>query len=93
MAPAPGTELAIVYTGALAVEAEAAHQALVEDIPGAGLLAITSADLAYKDWIEAWRRRANGEAEARSHIGRLLESSQGLGVTTNLALGFPQGQQ
>lgn len=71
--PASGAELAIVYAGAVAPEAEAAHQAIQEDIPGAGLLAITSADLAFAEWNNAWRRRAQGAVEARSHIGRLLD--------------------
>src|SRR6201987_5726350 len=42
--PAAGAELAIAYCGAVAPEALAAHQAVAEDIPGAGLLAITSPD-------------------------------------------------
>jgi pyruvate dehydrogenase E1 component len=71
--PAEGAELAIAYVGAVAPEAEAAHRALLEDIPGAGLLAITSADLAFREWNRAWRRRARGERHARSHIGRLLD--------------------
>ncbi len=71
--PAEGAELAIVYQGAIAAEAEAAHAAILEDIPGAGLLAVTSADIAYTEWNRAWRRRARGEIEARSHIGRLLD--------------------
>src|SRR6202008_841442 len=36
--PAGGAELAIAYGGAVAPEALAAHQAMAEDIPGAGLL-------------------------------------------------------
>ena len=64
--PAPGAELAIAYTGAVAPEAIAAHAALTEDIPGAGLLAVTSADLLHAGWLEGKRR---GEG---SHIGRLL---------------------
>jgi len=72
--PAAGAELAIVYAGAVAPDAAAAHREILEDIPGAGLLAMTSADLAYRHWNHAWRRRAGGEREARSHIGRLLDS-------------------
>jgi pyruvate dehydrogenase E1 component len=64
--PAPGAELAIAYTGAVAPEAIAAHAALTEDIPGAGLLAVTSADLLHAGWLEG-RRRGGG-----SHVGRLL---------------------
>jgi pyruvate dehydrogenase E1 component len=64
--PAPGAELAIAYTGAVAPEAIAAHAALTEDIPGAGLLAVTSADLLHAGWLEG-KRRGGG-----SHVGRLL---------------------
>jgi pyruvate dehydrogenase E1 component len=64
--PAPGAELAIVYCGAVAPEALAAHAALLEDIPGAGLLAITSADRLHDDWLAGPRRGA------RSHIAELL---------------------
>jgi pyruvate dehydrogenase E1 component len=71
--PTEGAELAIAYTGAVAPEAEAAHRAILEDIPGAGLLAITSADLAYREWNHAWRHRSKGQLGARSHIGQLLD--------------------
>jgi pyruvate dehydrogenase E1 component len=64
--PAPGAELAICYSGALAAEALAAHQALLEDIPGAGLLAITSADRLHADWLAGLR--AGGD----SAVARLL---------------------
>jgi pyruvate dehydrogenase E1 component len=64
--PEHGAELAIVYCGAVAPEALAAHAMLLEDIPGAGLLAITSADRLHDDWLAATRRGA------RSHIGELL---------------------
>jgi pyruvate dehydrogenase E1 component len=64
--PQPGAELAIVYTGALAPEALEAHQALLEDMPGAGLLAVTSADRLHADWLAA--SREGGE----SHVARLL---------------------
>ena len=40
--PGPDAELAIAYCGAVAPEALAAHRELSEDIPDAGLLAITS---------------------------------------------------
>src|SRR5690606_14581980 len=41
-APAPGAEAALVYSGALAPEALAAWEALKDDVPGLGLLAVTS---------------------------------------------------
>ena len=58
--PSPGTKLAIAYTGAVASEAIAAHAQLQEDFPGAGLLAVTSADRLAKGWhaVNAARRRS-----------------------------------
>jgi pyruvate dehydrogenase E1 component len=61
--PASGSELAVVYTGALAPEAIEAHQLLLEDVPGAGLLAVTSPDVLHRGW------RSDG---ARSHAANLL---------------------
>ncbi|HXA70804.1 MAG TPA: 1-deoxy-D-xylulose-5-phosphate synthase N-terminal domain-containing protein [Stellaceae bacterium] len=65
--PAPGAELAIVCQGAVVPEAIAAHREILEDIPGAGLLVVTSADRLHGNWLEAKR------AGARSHIERLLQ--------------------
>jgi pyruvate dehydrogenase E1 component len=68
--PAPGAELAIAYAGALAPEAIAAHEQILEDIPGAGLLAVTSPDRLHAAW-----RAANTVRQAErtpSHIERLL---------------------
>ncbi|HEX9770691.1 MAG TPA: transketolase, partial [Kiloniellales bacterium] len=59
--PDPGGELAIVTTGALAPEALAAHDAIREDIPGAGLLAVTSADRLNAGWHAAQRGRQVGQ--------------------------------
>jgi pyruvate dehydrogenase E1 component len=70
--PAPGAELAIVYSGVLAGEAIAAHDALREDCPGAGLLAVTSADRLNAGWHAAKAGRRAGRQEARAHIERLL---------------------
>jgi pyruvate dehydrogenase E1 component len=62
--PAPGASLAIVYSGAVAPEALDAHRQVLEDIPGAGLLAVPSPDLLHAGW-----KTANG---GQSHAGRLL---------------------
>jgi pyruvate dehydrogenase E1 component len=64
--PSSGAELAIVYTGAVAPEAIAAHEMLLEDIPGAGLLAVTSADRLHAGWVAAAR------SSAASHAAQLL---------------------
>ena len=70
--PAPGAELAIVYTGAVAPEAMQAHDAILEDIPGAGLLAVTSADRLHAGWMAANRAAGNGSGRTPPHIERLL---------------------
>ncbi len=72
VAPAPDSPLALAYCGALASEAEATHLALLEDIPGAGLLAVTSPDRLHSDWQASRRKRSSGEAAAPSHIENLL---------------------
>ena len=70
--PAPDAALAIVFTGAVAPEAVEAHRQILEDVPGAGLLAITSADRLNAGWHAAERARQAGSLGARSQIERLL---------------------
>ncbi|MBC7670675.1 MAG: transketolase [Gemmatimonadaceae bacterium] len=70
--PAPGARLAIAYAGALAPEALAAFEAVLEDEPGAGLLAITSADVLHRDWTAAGRSRWTDGAARTSTIETLL---------------------
>ncbi len=69
--PAPGAEMALVYTGAIAAEAMEAFEQLREDIPGIGLLAVTSPDRLHLDWSAALKGRAKGRREP-SHIEKLL---------------------
>ena len=84
-APASDATLAIVYCGALAAEAEEAHSALLEDIPGAGLLAVTSPDRLHSDWQASQRKRSAGETTAPSHIEKLLgQLSPGAALITVL---------
>ncbi|MGE3784892.1 MAG: transketolase, partial [Alphaproteobacteria bacterium] len=61
--PAADAELAIAYCGAVAPEAVAAHEAISEDVPGAGLLAITSPGALYRDWQEGLSSGQPGSAE------------------------------
>lgn len=70
--PAEQAELAIVFTGAVAPEAIAAHEELLEDIPGAGLLAVTSADRLNAGWHAAARAREAGHRDALAPIEELL---------------------
>ncbi len=64
--PAPGAELAICYQGPVAPEALEAFEAVREDVPGAGLMAITSPDRLHQGWLAS--RRGGGE----SAVERLL---------------------
>jgi pyruvate dehydrogenase E1 component len=61
--PAPEAELAIAYCGAVAPEAIAACEAIVEDLPGTGLLAITSPGRLHRDWRRALANGTTGIAE------------------------------
>ena len=70
--PAPGAEAAIVYSGALAPEALAAWESLSEDVPGLGLLAVTSADLLHAGWTAARGARWTGGRGAPCHVATLL---------------------
>ncbi|HUT48193.1 MAG TPA: transketolase [Alphaproteobacteria bacterium] len=70
--PAEGAELAIVYTGAVAPNALAAYEALAEDMPEAGLLAVTSADRLNVGWTAAGRAGRAGGHGAPAHIETLL---------------------
>ncbi len=73
--PAEGAELAIAYCGAVAPEVLAAHRELAEDVPGAGLLAITSPDRLHRDWQAARTRGEMSVAErllARLRAGGAL---------------------
>jgi pyruvate dehydrogenase E1 component len=62
-APEEGAGLAIAYCGAVAPEAIAAHHELIEDVPGAGLLAVTSPDRLHRDWRAARTRGETSVAE------------------------------
>ncbi len=70
--PERGAQLALAFAGAIAPEVMRAHEALVEDVPGLGLLAVTSADLLHREWSAAQASRWTGRRPATSHIERLL---------------------
>ncbi|MEA3060381.1 MAG: pyruvate dehydrogenase component, partial [Sphingomonadales bacterium] len=70
--PAPGAEAALVYSGAVAPEALAAWETLKDDVPGLGLLAITSPDLLHRGWSERRRGRWGGRGSEPSHVENLL---------------------
>lgn len=72
-APSADTELVIAASGAIMPEALEAYEALAEDIPGIGLLNITSPDRLHLGWREAAQARANGRT-SQSHVEQLLEA-------------------
>ena len=86
--PGPGADLAVVYAGAVAPEAEQAFAQLQEDIPGVGLLAVTSPDLLHRDWSAALAARARGE-QVYSHVERLLSALPPLSALATLMDGPP----
>lgn len=71
-APAEGAEAAIVYTGAVAPEAMAAWESLLDDTPGLGLLAVTSPDLLHRGWSARRANRWTGRGDQPSHVETLL---------------------
>jgi pyruvate dehydrogenase E1 component len=71
--PAQNAEAAIVAMGTVMPEAVAAWEELREDVPGLGLLAVTSPDLLHRGWTAAQAGRWHGERRA-SHIEQLLSA-------------------
>ena len=69
--PGSESEAAIVAMGAVMPEALAAWQELRDDIPGLGLLSVTSPDLLHRGWSAAQAARWSGRREP-SHVEQLL---------------------
>jgi len=71
--PGEGAPLAIAYQGPVEPEASAAFEQIREEVPGVGLLAVTSPDRLHADWLRARRGARTGAAAAgRSHVEALL---------------------
>ena len=73
-APQSDAPLAIVYSGVIASEALEAHRQILEDMPGAGLLALPSPDRLHQGWIQTLQARARGENPPPAHIEGLLRT-------------------
>jgi pyruvate dehydrogenase E1 component len=86
--PAPDAELVIVYCGVLAAEALEAFEQIREDIPGAGLLAVTSPDRLNRGWFGAQAARAAGRSSP-SQIERLLANVPRTAVLVTMMDGPP----
>jgi pyruvate dehydrogenase E1 component len=76
--PGANAEAAIVAMGAVMPEALAAWEELEPDIPGLGLLAVTSPDLLHRGWTAAqagrWAGSAGTVPRQRSHVETLLSA-------------------
>ncbi len=73
--PEAGADIAIVCMGAVTPEAIAAHESVVRDFAGAGLLVLTSPDRLHGDWLAAQRvrgRTAGRVDTSMSPVERLL---------------------
>ena len=80
--PGVDAEAAIVAMGAVMPEALAAWEELKEDVPGLGLLSVTSPALLHRGWTAAQAARWEGERKA-SHIEQLLSKlSRSAGLVT-----------
>jgi pyruvate dehydrogenase E1 component len=69
--PGQHSEAAIVAMGAVMPEALAAWEELKGDVPGLGLLSVTSPNLLHRGWTAAQSARWRGERNS-SHVERLL---------------------
>jgi len=70
--PEQGCPLSLVATGVVTEEACRALELIREDVAGAGLLIVTSADRCHSDWVAASRARRHGESDALCHIENQL---------------------
>ena len=83
--PGEGATAALVYIGAIAPEAIAAWHQLIGDLPGLGLLAVTSPDLLHRGWSTRQANRWSGGAREPSHVETLLSAlSPDAGLVTIL---------
>jgi len=80
--PGQNAEAAIVAMGAVMPEALAAWEELREDIPGLGLLAVTSPDLLHRGWTAAQAARWRGERKPSHAEQLLLRLSRNAGLVT-----------
>jgi len=80
--PGSNATAAIVAMGAVMPEALTAWEELSDDVPGLGLLAVTSPDLLHRGWTAAQTARWKGERQP-SHIEHLLSRlAPGAGLVT-----------
>ena len=83
--PGKDSEAAIAFTGAIAPEALAAWEELIGDLPGLGLLNVTSPDLLHRGWSARRAGRWTGQPQPPCHAETLLSAlAPGAGLITVL---------
>ena len=87
--PETGAELALVYSGAVVQEVMEAFELIRRDIPGAGLLAVTSSDRLNAGWLAAKRSRHHGGPRTVSLVEKLLEPIAKNGTLVTILDGHP----
>jgi pyruvate dehydrogenase E1 component len=81
--PAGTAEAAIAFTGAIAPEVLQAYEELADDLPGLGLLNVSSPDLLHREWSAQRAARWSGAGGAKSHVETLLDAlAPGAGLVT-----------
>lgn len=70
--PADGARIAIVYSGAVVPEVIEAYEQIKEEIPGLGVMAITSFDRLYHEWQRSQVGDVEGGSNTDCHIVNLL---------------------
>jgi len=70
--PATGAEAAIAFTGAIAPEVLAAYDQLLDDIPGLGVLNVTSPDVLHREWSASKAARWTDKNAQTCHAEDLL---------------------
>ena len=76
--PTRDTELALVSCGPVLYEAQEAHRQMSEDLPGIGLLAVTSVDRLYQAWSSSQRRLPHSDPSPIETLLAALPPSAGL---------------
>jgi pyruvate dehydrogenase E1 component len=83
--PTPGAQAAIAFSGVVAPEVLAAWELLADDLPGLGLLNVTSPDLLHRGWSARRAARWNGVRPEPCHAETLLGAlAPGAGLVTVL---------
>ena len=70
--PADGARIAIAYSGAVVPEVIEAYEQIKEEIPGLGVMAITSFDRLYHEWQRSQVDDVEGGSNTDCHIINLL---------------------